>query len=339
MRKPLFILLLTLILALICSLAACKSKPPEEPPAGAPEAAALAEPANLQRLTLATGATSGNYYPFGNVLAQVVDDATGYIKLEVSATTASAENIALLASGEAQLAIVQNDVLNYAFHGINIWAGKPSVTTTRTLMTLYPEVCQLVVAADSGIESVAGLVGKRVAIGEPDSALAVGARQILAACNVAAEDVQIQNIGFGAAAEAMKGRTIDAFFVTVGTPNKGIMDLQAERDIRIISLDEAVIDSLIEKYPFYTKATLDENDYSFLAEPVNTVAVRSTLATTSSLDEQTAYDIVKAIIEGQDKIAIAHAKGSFINAEAAVSGLGVELHPGARRYFQEIGVL
>lgn len=333
-------LILLLLLTLLCCLSACKSAEPAQQPLDAEvNETSPADPDGLVRLNLATGATSGNYYPFGSALSQVVDDATGYIRLDVNATTASAENIELLSSGAAQLAIVQNDILNYAFHGVNMWEGKTPVTNVNALMTLYPEICQLIVAADSGIESVADLADKRVAVGEEGSAVSVDALQIFAAAELNMEDIDMRYIGFAAAAEAMKAKTIDAFFVTVGTPNKGVMDLQAECNIRIINLDDALIEALLEKFPFYTRVTLNENDYSFLTEPVGTVAVRATLAAVAALDEQVAYDIVKAIIENKDKLAVAHAKGLFIDAAAAVSGLSVELHPGARRYFKEIGVL
>jgi TRAP transporter TAXI family solute receptor len=118
-----------------------------------------------------------------------------------------------------------------------------------------------------------------------------------------------------------------------------MMDLQADREITILGLDDDAIEALTGKYPFYTPYTLDENDYSFLAAPVNTVAVRATLVAADSLSQQAAYDIVKAIMENCDKIAVLHAKGMVISAKQAVCGLPLELHPGARRYFLEIGAL
>jgi len=339
MKKYRLILFLLLMLALICCLSACvRIEKPDSPPVPPPETPD-AEPVDPLQLTMATGATSGNYYPFGNVLSQIIEDASDYIKIDIMATTASVENIEKLAAGEVLLAIAQNDVAYYAFNGAGIWQNSPAVSTLTSLMSLYPEICQLVVYADSHIESVADLSGKRVAMGDEGSAVHMTALQILEAYHLSPEDIEPQYMSFSAAAEAMKERTIDAFFVTIGTPNRGIMDLQAACDINIIGLDEEAIEELMGNFPFYTKVTLSENDYSFLTEPVDTVAVQATLVADFSLSRQAAYDIVKAIIEGRDKLAVAHAKGSFVSAESAVSGLGVRLHPGAQRYFREIGVL
>jgi TRAP transporter TAXI family solute receptor len=288
---------------------------------------------------MSTGTTDGNYYPFGSALAKIVGEKSDYLVINVQASTDSVENISRIANGESQLALAQNDIISYAFHGTDIWQDKEPVTTMAPLMTLYPEICQLVVSTISGITTVDDLVGKRVGIGKEGSALNAGALKILEEYGITENDIDAMPLNFSDAAEAMREKTIDAFFVTVGTPNKGIMDLQGDRDIAIIGFDEEVIAALISKYPFYTRYTLDGNDYSFLTEPVNTVAVRATLVAFASLSDQSAYDIVKTIIENSDAIAVVHAKGMYINVEEAVKGLPLELHPGAYRYFKEAGVL
>lgn len=293
----------------------------------------------ILRLTMSTGLPSGTYYPFGSAIAQVVDDASSYLVIDVKTSQNSHENILRIASGEAQLAIAQNDVINYAYHGTDAWSDMPSVTTMEPLMTLYPEICQFVVGANSGLESVLDLKDRRVAIGEPGTPLNVGVLRILAEYGITADDIEALPLGFDDAAQAMREKSIDAFFVTMGTPNKVMMDLQADRDITIMNLDSNIIDALIKKYPFYTRYTLNENDYSFLTEPIETVAVRATLVASSSLSDQVVYDIVKTIMENSDKIAVLHAKGMYIGPEEAVSGLPLEMHSGARRYFEEIKAL
>jgi TRAP transporter TAXI family solute receptor len=92
-------------------------------------------------------------------------------------------------------------------------------------------------------------------------------------------------------------------------------------------------------YPFYTKVTISEKDYGFIPEPINTVAVQATLIANLDLDEQVAYDIVKAIIESKESIMVANSKGAYIDPNYAVQGVSVDLHPGAKKYFQEIEVL
>jgi TRAP transporter TAXI family solute receptor len=338
MKKNRLIWLIFLLIPLVLALCACEKeavpeqKPVEDVKQPQPGAAVL-------RLIMSTGATSGNYYPFGAALAQVVGEASNYLVLDVQPSVDATENLERLASGETQLALLPNDILSYAYYATGIWQDKPPVASMAPLMTLYPEICQVVVGANSGLTGVEDLKGKKVAIGEEGTALQASALKILEICELTGEDVELLPLSFADAAQALREKTIDALFVTVGTPNKGMMDLQADREIAILGLDDKVIDALLENSPFYTRYTLDENDYSFLTEPVNTVAIRVTLVAAASLSEQTAYDLVKAIIENRDKIAVAHAKGMFINAEDAVSGLPLDLHAGAQRYFVEIGAL
>jgi len=267
-----------------------------------------------------------------------INAATGYIKVVVNATGASVENIQQIGGGLADLAIVQNDVLSYAYNGTNTWTDPP-VKNITTLMTLYPEVCQLIVSADSGIESIADLKGKRVSIGDVGSGVDANAIQILEAYGLTEDDLRVQQLGFGPSADAMKAKSLDAFFVTSGVPNTAVLDLSTALDIRVIGLDDDKIADLIAKYPFYTKISITAHDYSFLPQTINTVAVQATLVASPDLDEQVAHDIVKAIIESKESIMVAHAKGAFIDPQHAVQGLSVALHPGAKRYFEEIGVL
>lgn len=331
------------------TLGSCNSStPPASSAAPASDAASVSasEPASSAapaaqdtvRLIMATGGTSGTYYPFGGALAQAIDAGTGYIRVNVNATGASAENVQQIGGGLADLAIVQNDVMDYAYNATNTWTGE-AVTGMSTLMSLYPEVCQLIVSADSGINSVADLAGKRVSTGDIGSGVEANATQILEAYGLTVADISQEHLSFAASADAMKDKTIDAFFATSGTPNTAVMDLQTSRDIKVINLDDDKINSLIAKYPFYAKVTLSSDDYSFLAEPVNTVAVQATLIASPEMDEQVAYDIVKAIIEGKDAITAAHAKGAYISKEYAIQGVSVAFHPGAEKYFKEIGVL
>ena len=338
MKKNSLTWLMFLLITLMFILNSCNKAPSSGPRIDVDEIKTPLSAAVL-RLVMSTGATNSSYYPFGSALAQVVDDSSSYLVIDTLTSTDFTENIERILNGEAQLAIIQNDILSNAFYGSGVWSEKPSVATMVPLMALYPEICQVVVGANSGLITIADLKGRRVAIGEDDTALQGSALRILREYNLTEEDIEALPFSFGEAAQAMQEKSIDAFFITAGTPNKAIMDLQTEREITVIGPDENTIDSLTQKYPFYTRYTLDENDYSFLSEPVNTVAVKATLVASASLSEQAAYDIVKTIIENRDKIAVIHAKGMYIDAENAVDGLPIDFHPGARRYFEEIGAL
>ena len=290
------------------------------------------------RLIMASGGMAGTYYPFGGALAQTINSKTDYIRTNVNASGGSAENIQLIGAGLAHYAIVQNDTMDYAYNATNTWIG-PAVKKIATLMTLYPEVCQIIVAADSGINNVADMAGRYVSTGDIGSGGEANAIQILEAYGMTVKDIRQQSLGFSASAEAMRSGAIEAFFVTSGTPNTAVLDLQASYNVRILNIEQEKIDAMIAKYPFFAKYTITVGEYAFLNTDVNTVAVQATLAASPELDERIVYDIVKTIIENRDELAKAHNKGAFIAADYAVQGVSVPFHPGAAKYFKEIGVL
>jgi hypothetical protein len=133
----------------------------------------------------------------------------------------------------------------------------------------------------------------------------------------------------------MRDRRLDAFFVTAATPNAAVMELATSRDLRILNFAEDKIEELIRRHPFYVRVPVE--GYTFLTETVYTVAVQATLVASIDMDEQVAYEIVRTLIENAGNIA--HARGAYITPENAVQSISVEMHPGAARYFREIGVL
>ena len=290
------------------------------------------------RLIMATGGVAGTYYPFGGVMAGVINNHTD-MQITVNASGASADNIQQIGAGDAHLALAQNDVMYYAFHGVSIWEERPQVTNLATLMTLYPETVQVVVDAGSGIYTVDDLQGMRVSVGDVGSGVEANANQVLAAFGLSQADITVFNLGFGASADAMRDGQLDAFFVTSAAPNTAVMDLAIARDLRILPIDGEQAAQLMSDYPFYVSVTVDSSHYGFLDAPVSTLAVQATLITSTDLDEELAYQIVRTLIEQQAQVLEGHARGADISAHNAVQSISVDLHPGARRFFEEIGVL
>jgi hypothetical protein len=148
------------------------------------------------------------------------------------------------------------------------------------------------------------------------------------------DDIQKQDLSFDESTAGIQDGTIDAAFVTAGTPTGAVEGLSATEDVVIVPIEQDKIDALIEKYPYYVKDEVPSGTYK-LAEAVPTVAVQAMLVVSNDLSEDVVYDVTKAIFENLDKVT--HAKGKMIKAENAVKGTGIELHPGAKKYFDEKG--
>ncbi|AMM92823.1 TAXI family TRAP transporter solute-binding subunit [Peribacillus sp. SIMBA_075] len=287
-----------------------------------------------QNLSLLTGGTGGTYYPLGGQIGKIISDKTK-AKITPQTSGASAENMETLRAGEAEIAFSQTDIAAYALEGKEMFDGKP-IDNIQAISSLYPETVQIVTTAKSGIKSVEDLKGKKVSVGAPGSGAYINAMQILEIHGLTEKDIKGQNLSFDESTEGIQAGSIDAAFITAGTPTGAVDALSVQNDIIILPIAEDKIQELVKKYPYYAEDTIPSGTYKIKSD-VKTVAVKAMLVVTKDLDEDLVYEMTKAVYDNTDKIT--HAKGKFITAETALEGLGdMEIHPGAAKYFKEKGV-
>ena len=298
--------------------------------------AAEGELTNSGNYIFATGGTSGTYYPLGGAMATIINGAVEGTNITVQSTGASKENIMLVSKGEADYAIVQNDVLDYANNGVQLFDGQ-KVEGVSTVASIYSEIVQLVVGADSGIKTVDDLKGKRVSIGDAGSGVEANAIQVLEAYGMTVDDIRVSRLSFKESGNAFKDNQLDAFFVTAGVPNTAIVELAVTRPINLLNIDGAEAEKLVEAHPFYTTITIPKDVYN-TPEDISTIAVRALIICRADLNEGEVYNFTKALYENLTTLGESHAKGKEILLEEAVDGVTVDLHQGAAKYFSEVGV-
>ena len=285
---------------------------------------------------LATGGTSGTYYPFGGAIANIWNTTIEGMNVTAQATGASAENLRLISKGEAEYAIVQNDVMDYAYNGSDMFSER--LQNLATIGTLYPEVVQIAASRKSGIKSVADLKGKRVSIGDAGSGVEFNAKQILEGYGLTVDDIQKNNLSFKESAEGIQNGTLDACFVTAGVPNSALQELAFTVGLVLIPVDGAEAKAICEKYSFYTQTVIPAGTYSGAEQDTPALAIKATLAVSEKLDEDTVYEMTKALFSNLETLSEAHAKGKEVSSITAVTGVSVPFHPGALRYYKEIGL-
>ena len=286
---------------------------------------------------LATGGTGGTYYPFGGAIANIWNTKVENMNVTAQATGASAENLRLINKGEAEYAIVQNDVMDYAYNGTDLFAGE-KLANIMTIGTLYPEVVQIAVSKDSGIKSVADFKGKRISVGDAGSGVEFNAKQIMEGYGLTFDDIKKSNLSFKESAEGIQNGTLDGCFVTAGVPNAALQELAFTAGLTLVPVDGDAAKKICEKYGYYTQTTIPGGTYKGTDDDTPALAIKATLAVNSKLDEQTVYEMTKALFENLNELATAHAKGKEVSAKAAVTGVSVPFHPGAKKYFKEIGL-
>jgi len=324
--------ILALTLAAVMALALCAC-------GGGGDSASGGESGGTVSLNMATGGTSGTYYGFCGVLAQVLNEKMpDALNITVESTGASAANIDLIDTNGDQIAIVQNDVMYYAATGTDMYDGKDPIDSYSAVMSCYPEYVQIV--ANSSITSIDQLKGKKVSVGDAGSGVEFNARQILAAYDIDIDsDIVKQNQSFADSADSLKNGTIDAAFVVAGYPTTAVSELASTYNFNLLPIDEEHANALMDQYGFYTYGEIPGGTYGPVADAVPAVAVMATIIARNDVPEDAIYNFVKGVFDNQADISAAHDKGKELSLETAVSGIDIDFHPGAVKYFTEQGAM
>ncbi len=295
-------------------------------------------------LTMGTGGIAGTYYPFGGIVCSLITKNLKDTDLAVSAaaqsTGGSVDNINLMMRGQTELALAQNDVAYMAYNGVihKAFKDKP-YKKIRAIANLYPEVVHIVAMADSGINSVQDLKGKRVCVGDLGSGVEVSARDVVSAAGISYEDfAKTEHIGIPETVAHMKDGQLDAFFMTSRIPVPGIQDLASMKAIKLVTIGDDVLSKMQQGKPWYARTVIPSGTYKGVDQDAGAVAIMCMFTTTSDMSEELAYNITKVLLENTDYLAEAHAAGKYFSAETALSGITIPLHPGAAKYYQEKGL-
>lgn len=325
--------------------------------AGAVLALGLAATAAAQEMAffrIGTGGTAGTYYPIGGLLANAISNPPGSRPCEEGgscgvpglvasalSSNGSVANINAIAGGSLESGFAQSDVATWAYSGTGIWEGKPPVEKLRAIVNLYPESIHLVTSADSGINSVADLKGKRVSLDEPGSGTLVDARLILEGYGLSESDISVEFLKPDQAADRMRDGAMDAFFFVGGYPAGAIAELASQHAVKLVAISCDDAPAICEKYTFFATDTVPGGTYEGNPDDVKTLAVGAQWITSADQPEDLVYRITKALWNDNTRkqLDAGHAKGKAITKENALKGVGIPLHPGAEKFYREAGLL
>lgn len=296
------------------------------------------KPGDKKELIMATGGTGGTYYPLGGGMAKVWKDNIQGLNVTVQSTGASVANIRLLGKKEADIALIQNDTADYGRNGKESFAEKQEkYTNYQAVGALYPEVVQFVVRADSSIQKIEDLRGKKVVVGAAASGTELNSRQILAAHGLkytdGAKDIEPQFLGFAEGATALKDKTVDALVIVSGVPTSSLADVTTATPVRLIPID---VNKVKKDYPFFVSYTVKAGTYKGVDKDTNVVALLAILVVRDELNSDMVYQMTKALFEKAGDLG--HAKAKEFDVKKAGEGITIPFHPGAVKYLKEQGV-
>lgn len=285
------------------------------------------------RLSIATGGTTGVYYVYGGGLAKQLSANIANTQATASVTSASVENIKLLATGKADIGFSQIDTAADAVNGKDTFTAKQPI---KAIARIYDNYAHVVVAPGVTAAKVADLKGKRVSLGPANSGTQVVARRMLQAAGLNPDtDVTKQQLSINEAVQAAKDGTIDAFFWVGGLPTSGITDLATSRpDMKLLDASD-VLGKLRSTYgEQYVGLDVDLSTYK-LSGTIKTVGVANVLLVPDKMSDQLAYDITKTLFEKKAELSAVHPEAKKLDLKLGQQVAPVELHPGAARYYKE----
>jgi hypothetical protein len=298
--------------------------------------AALAQ--QQQFVNVLTGGQSGVYYPMGVALSQIYAKAIPNTRSTAQVTKASAENLNLLQAGRGELAMALADSVSDAWKGDAEAGFKTKLDKLRGLSATYNNYIQIVANADAGIKTVADLKGKRISVGAAKSGTELNARAILKAAGLSYADLgKVEYLPFGESVELMKNRQLDATLQSAGLGVASIRDLATSIKIVVVPVPADVVAKVGDAA--YQATIIPANTYAGQTVDVATAAIPNFLVTHAGVSDDLAYQMAKTMYDNIDTLYSAHNAAKAIKRENAIKGMPVPLHPGAARYYKEVGLI
>ncbi len=300
----------------------------------------LTAPAGAQNLSIATGGTGGVYYPMGGGIAAVLSKHVPGMQATAEVTGGSVDNLKLVGSGKPYIGFTMTDAGHDAFRGEDKFKGNK--VALKTLMILYPNRMHVVSVEGRGISKMADLKGKRVSTGSPGSATEVMAFRLIEAAGLDKDkDLKRERLGVAESVNAVKDGKIDAFFWVGGLPTAGVTDLANTPGTKLRMVDHAeAVAAMNRKYGnLYVEDVIPKATYKGMDADNKQATVMNILVAHESMDDKTAYTIVKTIFDKREDLIAVHKEAANFKLESQSSAATpIPFHPGAVRYFAEKGI-
>lgn len=316
--------------------------------------AAIAQ--EMQFFRIGTGGAGGTYFPIGGIIANAISNPPGSRACEeggncgvpglvaiAQSTNASAHNVNAIQAGQMEAGLTGAATLHYAYNGIGKFEGnqKPDL---RVIANLYPEDLHLVLPEGGSLDGIGDLANKRVGIAQAGSGTQIAVELILGDHNVTRDNMDEAELNNSQSAERIADGQLDAYFYAAGTPVAAMIQLDNTKGMELYNWTDAEVAQANSTVPYYIPSMIPAGTYPGVDYDVNTVAVSGMLVTNASMDEELIYGITRALWSDTARKLLdgGHPKGRAITIETAldgVDGIGVPLHPGAERFYREIGLI
>jgi len=309
---------------------------------------------DMKFVRIASGSAGGTYFPMAGIIANAISNPPGSRPCDkggacgvpglvaiAQASNGSVANVTAIENGTVETGFSQSDVNYWAYTGTGVFEGKPAKTKLRIVANLFPEHIHVLVRKDSPFKTVNDLKGKRLGIGLQASGAKVGAVMILEAHGLKENvDYRAEYLNSAQSIDRMRDSQLEAMLTVTGYPQAAVSELASTVGGRLLSITKDKRDAVIKRAPFYAHGIIPKTAYTGLEGDVETLTVGAQLVASSDMPEQLAYDITKALWNDNSRKLLdnGHAKGKSVTLETALDAVGIPLHAGAAKFYQEKGM-
>jgi TRAP transporter TAXI family solute receptor len=286
-------------------------------------------------ITLGTGGTGGTYFPIGGGMAELVRKYIPGFEASAEVTGASIENCRLLDTNEIQFAQAGANSVYFAYNGLEPFEKKMNILGC---FNMHPSFAQFLVLKKSNINSFKDLIGKEIVIGPPGGGTYLTGLDILNAAGLTEKDFKPSYLSFSEGISAMKDGLVDVLIISSSVPNPAIMDISTTRDIKLLPLEDETFEKLEDVCPWYVLGKVPAGAYKGVNVDIPVAQRWNIVVCNSDLDEDLVYKCTKVWWEHKDHLLKIHPVIRYMSLDAATK-VPIPMHPGAEKYFKEIGII
>jgi len=290
-------------------------------------------------LAFSGGPEGGTFQYFSNGIATRLSKDIPNLEVSNKASAGSVENIRRVNSGEADFGIAYSGDTYLARNG-RLAKDDHEYENVLAVAYLYGAPAHLIVLEGSGIDKVADLAGKRVAVGGAGSGAAASAYRYFDALGLW-DKMKVEFIGYSKAASALSDGLIDAMWVFAGFPNSSITQAAAGNKIRILSTWEAgEKGGVFEQYPFYAPVSIPAGTYRGVDYEVKTFQDSALWIAGKHVPADIVYQSVSDIFtpEGLAYMIKVKSTAKAMSVKDALTGIVTPVHGGAVKFWREKGL-
>ncbi len=289
---------------------------------------------STKRLTLGTSVSGGTYFVLGGGWAKIMGEKLSGVNISVQEGGGGATNVQLIQQGKMDLGYAVVGVAYQGWHGLD-WAKGVKHDKIRSIFPSHASFMQIYTLEKNPYSSIYDLKGAHVTTGTPGNTSEIAGKAVLKLLGI--EPSKISMISMTSQVDSLKDGIVDVNITVTGLPGPFMLNLETTHKVRFIGLSDADLEKIIKEYPYFSAGVIPKGTYRDVKEDVQTVSFWNIMVASADLPDDLVYNLVKETFNNKDALVKVNPVAKQLFPEAIKYSI-IPLHPGALKYYREIGI-